>query len=47
MLDGSFNWLLMIPLFCGLTSLATSFYTFKRGMGGQMGGAAAGAPPSG
>ena len=41
MLDGSFNWLLMIPLFCGLTSLATSFYTFKRGMGGQMGGAAA------
>jgi len=41
MLDGSFNWLLMIPLFCGLTSLATSVYTFKRGMSGQAGGAAA------
>lgn len=41
MLDGSFNWLLIIPLLCGLTSLATSFYTFKRGMSGQTGGAAA------
>ncbi len=42
MLDGSFNWLLMIPLLCGLTSLASSLYTFKRGMGGQAGGTAAG-----